>query len=72
MPFKIEIDKLRGNNITSNILRWFKEGTLISILINTSSDLSFLSRQALLKLKEDVKMVPIKLILIRLINRAIV
>ena len=58
----------RGHNTTNGSIGWHREGTDVVVLLDTGSDLSFISRTALAKLQDDYKLISCPPMQVRLTN----
>ena len=58
----------RGHNTTDGSIGWYREGTDVVVLLDTGSDLSFISRTALAKLQDDHWLISCPPMQVRLIN----
>ena len=63
-----DLGHLRGHNLVSGTLGWTKDPTKIIILLDTGSDLSFISKSTLAKLSSDIKISVAPPIKVRLTN----
>ena len=58
----------RGHNTTDGSIGWHREGTDVVVLLDTGSDLSFISRTALAKLQDDHRLISCPPMQVRLNN----